>query len=219
MILLYRLFPCCKWKYCINPRADSVTCCAGAAHSNSSSPSFLQFSAKCFKIVEKMTALSLFYNSREKRDFWSPSENSTSGSPCRFIMRRTFGSRCWGGGSGEETHGEVGCVGSARFKNHSTKKKKTRDVDAFSQSARSSPQSPFKLETQVVTTHQWWERRSDLIAAACSFFISAAARRLSPTQQCASSSFPRFLFAELPGAFRVWHPYGLWPNNQHWQRL
>lgn len=122
MILLYRLFPCCKWKYCINPRADSVTCCAGAAHSNSSSPSFLQFSAKCFKIVEKMTALSLFYNRGEKRDFWSPSENSTSGSPCRFIMRRTFGSRCWGGGSGEETHGEVGCVGSARFKNHSTQK-------------------------------------------------------------------------------------------------
>lgn len=30
------------------------------------------------------------------------------------------------------------------------KKRKKRDVDAFSQSARSSPQSPFKLETQVV---------------------------------------------------------------------
>lgn len=68
----------------------------------------------------------------------------------------------------EKRRGEVGCVGSVRFQNHSAKKgKETRDVDAFSQSARSSPQSPFKLETQVVKTHQCWERRSDLIAAAC----------------------------------------------------
>lgn len=31
---------------------------------------------------------------------------------------------------------------------------KTRHVGAFSQSARSSTQTPFKLETQVVKTHQ-----------------------------------------------------------------
>lgn len=43
---------------------------------------------------------------------------------------------------------------ASRITAQKKKTNKKRDVDAFSQSARSSPQTPFKLETQVVTTHQ-----------------------------------------------------------------
>lgn len=57
-----------------------------------------------------------------KRDFYSPSLGSRSGAPCSFILGRTFGSRCWGGGSGgEETHGAVGCVRCVRSQKLSAK--------------------------------------------------------------------------------------------------
>lgn len=85
-----------------------------------------------------------------KRDLCSPSEDSRSGAPFRIILCRTFGSRCWGGGSGgEETHGMVGRVRSVRSQSHGAALCKKRDMLAPSANQRAA----------LLKVHSSWKRR------------------------------------------------------------
>ena len=93
-----------------------------------------------------------------KRHFCSPSEHSKSGAPCSLILSRTFGSRCWGAGSGgEETHGLVGSVRSVRSQNHGAlrNKKKKKKI-------KKKPDMVALLANQsaaLLKLHLNWKRR------------------------------------------------------------
>lgn len=146
----------------INPRADSVTCCAGAAYFQRSIVPPVICCLNGFKYWSRLLLALCFITAmlrQLKTGLLKPLRRLNSfAAPGCFILCRTFGSQCWGGGSGgEETHGVMGCVRSVRSQNHSAapaKKKQKNATLTPSANQRAALQTPFKLETQVVTTHQ-----------------------------------------------------------------